>query len=93
MGDLIRHERAALARMVGPAVHAGLEKSAVDDQLTPAVEQIEQAGLSLRPVKLVRLFNREPRHSPPLCCQRVARVSQVLLLDEKLLARGLPLLR
>ena len=76
--------------MLGPAEHAGLEEGAVDDQLTAAVEQVEQARLALRPVELVRLLHGQPRHPPTLGGQRVTGAGQRLLLHEELLARSLP---
>src|SRR5262245_44429206 len=79
--------------MVRPAVHAWLEEGAVDDQLAPSVEKVTQARLTFRPVELVGLLYHQPRHPPALGGQRVARAGQRLLLDEKLLARSLPLLR
>ena len=93
MSDLVGHERTAATRMFGPAVHTGLEKGAVDDQLTTAVEQVKQARLAFRSVELVRLFHGQPRHPPTLSGQRVARVGHGFLLHKELLARGLPLLR
>jgi hypothetical protein len=93
VGDLIGHQGAAAARVVGPAEHARLEEGAVDDQLATALEQVEQARRALRPVELVLLLHRQPRHPPALCGQRVPGVGQLLLLHEQLLARGLPLLR
>ena len=47
--DLVGHEGAAAAGMLGPAEHAGLEEGAVDDQLAAAFEQIEQAHFALGP--------------------------------------------
>jgi hypothetical protein len=93
MGDLVGHERATAARMFGPAVLAGLEEGTVDNQLTAAVEQVEQASLTLRPVELVRFLHGHPRHPPSLGGQRVTGAGQRLLLHEELLARSLPLLR
>ena len=43
VGDLIVAQGAAAAGVLGPAEHSGLEKGAIDDQLTAALEQIEQA--------------------------------------------------
>src|SRR6202043_3548603 len=93
MGDLVGPQRTADAGMLRPAVHAGLEEGAVDDQLTAAREQIEQAGFAVGPVEEIGLFHGNPRHPPSLGGQRVAGAGQGLLLDEKLLARSLPLLR
>src|SRR5271154_7240219 len=64
--DLIGPQRAAAAGMLGPTEHPGLEEGAVYDQLTPAVEKIEQARLALRPDEFVRLLDRHPRHPPAL---------------------------
>jgi hypothetical protein len=79
--------------MVGPAVHAGFEEGAVDDQLTAALEQVEQAHSALGSVELVLLLHGQPRHPPALGGQRVTGAGQLLLLHEQLLARSLPLLR
>src|SRR5262249_23109159 len=93
VGDLIGHQGAAAASMVRPTEHAGLEEGAVDDQLTAALEQIEQARFALGSVELVFLLHRQPRHPPTLGGQRVTGAGQVLLLHEQLLARSLPLMR
>jgi hypothetical protein len=37
VGDLIGHQGAAAAGMLGPAEHTGLEEGPVDDQLTPVI--------------------------------------------------------
>jgi hypothetical protein len=50
--------------MFGPAVDAGLEEGAVDDQLTTAVEEVHQARLAPWPVELVLLLYGLPRHPP-----------------------------
>ena len=90
---LVGHHGTADAGMLGPAFHTGFEEGAVNDQLTAAVEQVEQARLSLRPVEFVFLLHGHPRHSPALRCQRVTGPGQLLLFNEKLLARSFPLLR
>ena len=92
VGDLVGHEGAAAAGVLGPAEHAGLEEGAIDDQLTAALEQVEQANLALGPVELVLLLHRHPRHPSTLGSQRITGAGQGLLLHEELLARSLPLL-
>src|SRR6185295_15284401 len=92
MANLVGTERAAPAGMLRPAEHPGLEEGAVDDQLTAAFEQIDQAYLALGSVELVLLVHSQPRHPPTLRGQRVTRAGQGLLLHEELLARSLPLL-
>src|SRR5262249_5464897 len=77
--------------MFGPAAHAGLKEGAIDDQLPPAVEQVEQARLALGTVELVLLLHGQPRRPPTLGGQRVTGPGQLLLLHEQLLARSLPL--
>ena len=59
MRDLVGDHRAADARVVGPAVHAGLEERAVDDQLAATVEQVEQARRAVR-VRRTRTPSRRP---------------------------------
>ena len=93
VGDLVGAQRAAAAAMLRPAEHAGLEEGAVDDELTPAREQVEQARFAFRPLEGVCLVDGHPRHPPALGGQRVVGAQLGLLLDEQLLARGLPVLR
>src|SRR3989454_6553565 len=92
VGDLIGAQGAAAAGVLGPAEHSGLEEGAVDDQLKAALEQVEQANLTLGPVELVLLLHRHPRHPSTLGGQRITGAGQGLLLHEELLARSLPLL-
>ena len=77
--------------MLRPAVHAGLEEGAVDDQLTAAVEQVDQARFAVGPLECIRLLHGHPRHPPTLGGQRVTRAHHGLLLHEHLLARSRPL--
>src|SRR6266576_3508565 len=73
--DLIGAQGAAAAGVLGPAEHSGFEEGAIDDQLTAALEQIEQAYLALGSVELVLLLHRHPRHSSTLGGQRVKAFS------------------
>jgi len=93
VGDLVGHHGAAAAGMLGPAKHPGFEKSAIDDQLMAAVEQVEQSRLARRPVELILLLHGQPRHPPTLGRQRVTGAGQGLFLHEQLLVRSVPLLR
>ena len=79
--------------MLGPAFHAGLEKGAINDELTAAVEQVKQGRLAVGAVELVLLLHRQPRHPSTLGRQRVAGARQLFLFHEKLLSRSLPFLR
>src|SRR5258708_11036344 len=92
VGYLTGPQRAATAGGLGPAEHPGLEECAIDDQLTAALEQIEQAYLALGSVELVLLVHSQPRHPPAFGAQRVTGAGQGLLFHEELLARRLPLL-
>src|SRR5882724_10546746 len=78
--------------MFGPAEHPGFEEGAIDDQLTAALEQIEQAYLAFGSIELVFLVHGQPRHPPAFGSQRVTGTGQRLLLHEELLAHSLPLL-
>src|SRR3977135_1854905 len=64
VGDLVGHHGAAAAGMLGPPQHPRLEKGAVDDQLTAAVEQAEQARPALRARAPVLFFHRPPPPTP-----------------------------
>src|SRR5258707_4798425 len=79
--------------MFGPANHAGLEKGAVDDQLTTAVEEVEQTRLAFGPFEFVILLYGNPWHPPTLRGECVTSMGQLLLLHEQFLARSFPLLR
>src|SRR5262245_6285712 len=92
VGNLVGHHGAADAGMLRPPGYAGLEKSAVDNQLPAALEQVEQARSAVRPLELVGLLHREPWHPPTLRRQRVTGATTLLLFHEELLARCLPLL-
>src|SRR5437762_154457 len=91
--DLIGAQRAAAAGVLGPAEHSGLEEGAIDDQLTPDLEQVEQAHFALGPLELVLLLHGHPRHAPAFGGQRVTSPGQGLLFHEKLLTCSVPLLR
>ena len=93
VGDLVGPQGTATASMVRPAVHAGLEKGAVDDQLVPALEQVEQTRFALGSIELVLLLYGQPRHPPTLGGQRVTGAGQLLFLHQQLLARSFPFLR
>src|SRR5437762_6691992 len=93
MSDLVGQHRTADAGMLGPAMYAGFEQGAVDNQLTAAFEQVEQTRLTLGPVEPVFLFHRHPRHPPTLGGQRVTCAGHLLLLHKKLLSRSLPFVR
>src|SRR5437763_3949850 len=92
VADLVGSQGAAAAGVLGPAEYPGLEEGAVDDQLTAALEQVEQADLALGPVELVLLLHRHPRHPATLGGQRIAGAGEGLFLREELLPRSLPLL-
>ena len=92
MRHLVGHHRAADAAALRPRADARLEEEAVDDQLLAPLEEVEQAHLPVRALEGVVLLDGHPRHPPALGGQRVARAGELLLLDEQLLAGGLPLL-
>ena len=92
MGDLIGAHGAAAAGMVRPAEHAGLEEGAVDNQLSPALEQVEEARLAVGPDELIGLLDRHPRHPPTLGGERVMGAQHRLLFHEELLPGSVPVL-
>ena len=93
VGDLIRPKGAAAAGVLGPAEYPGFEEGAVDDQLAPAFEQVEQAHRARRSFERVRLLHGHPRHPPAFGGQRVMGPHVGLLLHKQLLAPSLPRLR
>src|ERR1700722_1591506 len=90
---LVSQHGTAATPMFRPPEYPGLEEGAIDDQLRPAVEQIRQAYLALGSVDLVLLVHRQPGHPPARSSHGVPSTGQLLLLDQQLLARSLPLLR
>jgi hypothetical protein len=91
VGDLVGDHGAAAAGVVRPAVHAGLEEGAVDDELTPGFEQVEQTRRAVGTSEEVLLVHGEPRHPSTLRRQRVPRVGQLPFLHQELLAGTFPL--
>jgi hypothetical protein len=63
MSDLVGKEGATAAAPVGPAGHPGLEEEAVHDQLTAALEQIEQRRRAVRSIEAVVLLHDHPRQA------------------------------
>jgi hypothetical protein len=92
VGDLVGDERAASAAALRPAADAGLEEEPIDDQLAAAGEEVEQACRPVWSLEPVVLLDRHPRHPAPFGGERVASAGQLLLLDQELVAGGLPLL-
>src|SRR3546814_15095842 len=72
MRNLIGHHEAADACMLRPAGYACLEQGTVQDQLTAAFEEFEQARPAFGPFEHVILFDGEPRHPPAFGGQGVA---------------------
>ena len=93
MAHLVGEYRTTRATGIGPAVDIGLEEEAVDDELPPAVEQVEQAGRTAGTVEQVVLLDRHPRHPATLCGQRITSAGELLLLHQQFLAGAVPLLR
>ena len=91
--DLVGAERATAAAALGPTAHPWLEEEAVDDQLAPALEQVEQAHPPLGSLEGVVLAHGLARHPPAFGGERIAGAGQLLLLDQQLLAGGVPFLR
>jgi hypothetical protein len=71
----------------------GRVEGAVDDQLAAALEEVEKACRPVRPLEAVVLLHGQPRHTPTLGRQGVARPSELLLLHQHSLPGLLPLLR
>ena len=92
MRHLVGHHGAADTGTLRPARDAGLEERAVDEQLPAALEEVQQAHRPLRPIELVALLHRHPRHPSALGGQRVAVAAELFLLDVQLLTRRLPFL-
>ena len=59
VGDLVGHHGAADASMLRPALDAGLEEGAVEDQLPAAVEQVNSMRMLAMP------WSRESPTFPP----------------------------
>src|SRR5450755_817011 len=93
VSDLIGAQRAAATGMLGPTVHAGLEKRAVDHQLAAPLKQVEEADLTLGGVERVVFLDAHPRHGATLGGERVTSAGRGFFFYQQLLAGGFPLLR
>src|SRR5262249_476321 len=71
VSNLIGHHGAADACMFRPTDDARFEKSAIDNQLTATIEQIQEADRPLRSAKLVTLLHGQAGDPAALGCQRV----------------------
>ncbi len=91
MSSLVGHHRATGAALLRPAVDAGLEEETVDDELPAALEEVEQAHPSVRPLELVVLLHQHPRHPAARGGHRVTSVGVLLLLHQQRVTRLLPL--
>ena len=86
-GHLVRAGRAARAAVLPLRV----EHEVAEDQLQPALEQVEQARLAVGAGEDVVLLDLDHRHLPALGVERVALPRQLLLLGQQRRARGQPL--
>src|SRR5262245_18522194 len=89
MADLVDEHGAAVAA----SLLVGAEHEVVEEELAPALEQIEPARLAAGTLEDVVLLDPHHRQPAALRRQRIERARQLLLLDEQLVARGLPLRR
>ena len=78
------HARAAV-------IPARVEHEVVDDELTPALEQVEQPGLTFGAVEDVLLVDLDHRQLAALSVHRVALAGELLLMGQQLLAGHEPL--
>jgi hypothetical protein len=76
---------------VTPLILVGTEHEVVDEQLSAALEQIEQGGLAVRALEHVRLVDEDARQPATLGGERIACARGFLFLGEELVASRLPL--
>src|SRR4051794_8637163 len=88
MADLVDEHAAAVAALV----LIRPEHEVVEDQLAPALEQVRERDLPLRPLELVALLDLRPRQPPAIRGELVAPPRQLLLLCPETPLRGLPFL-
>src|SRR5579872_5599313 len=79
--------------MVRPTEHPWLEEGTINDQLPPALEEVEKADFASRSLEFVSLFDGHPWHAPPFRGQGIASACVGLFLHEHLLMCSLPSLR
>src|SRR5215468_1952488 len=91
MRNLIGAEGAAATGVPGPTKHSRLEEGAIENQLPPALEQIEQANLARRSLELITLFDSHPRHPAAFGGQSVSSPCLSFFLHQHFLARSEPL--
>src|SRR6516165_3180553 len=64
-------------------IPVSMEHEMIDDQLTPAIEQLRQSLFAIGTVELVFLLDRLPSQRPTRLAQLVAQPAESLLLGEK----------
>ena len=58
VADVVGHQRAADTSVLGPSMHARVDEGAVNDQLAPPIEEVQQADRALRSLELIVLLDR-----------------------------------
>src|SRR3954452_16432123 len=93
VAQLVGVHRAAGAAALRVDIHVRIHEEPVHDELTAAVEEVEQRRVAAaRRGEAVVLLHTDHRHAAALGRQGVTRAGVRLLLLEKRLARGAPLL-
>jgi len=76
--------------VLGPAVDAGFEEGAIDDELAAVVEKVAERPLAVRAVERVVLVDGRPRHAAALGGQGVSGAGLGFFFQQELLAGSFP---
>ena len=88
VADLVHPGRATRAALVP----TGVEHEVADDELAPALEQIEEADPALGAIELVVLVDLDHRKPATLGVERISLPRELLFLRQQRLARDQPFL-
>jgi hypothetical protein len=87
MAEVVHGHRAPVASLI----LVGTEHEVVDEQLSAALEQIEQGRLAVRALEDVGLVDENPRQPAAVGGERIACARGFLFPGEQLVASRLPL--
>jgi hypothetical protein len=90
MGHRVSEKRAAGAGSIRPVLDVRGVEEAVNDQLAPPGEQVEEVHLTVGADEAVAAAHGGHRQSPTLGGEPVARLHQRLLFDQQIVAGRLP---
>ncbi len=91
VGEAVDEHGASATSTLGEIGNSWLEEKTIDDELSAAIEEIEQADLAVRSLELVRLVDPHHRQPAALGGKLGADAGRLLCPAEEIVAGSLPL--